>query len=232
MHTSSNSSTIKTAFDVSANTYDRARRQLIPCFDDFYGTVVALIPNAPDDRFRALDLGAGTGLLSLFISQQFPQARITLMDLSDAMLAKARERFSGAPDRFEFVIADYSERLSGKFDVVVSALSIHHLPGDQKARLFRAICAVLPHGGLFINADQVLGCSPEIEAAYRETWIRQVKENGVSDADLSAALERMKEDKMSPLDDQLAWLKEAGFEAVNCWYKNYSFAVFSGRKPG
>jgi tRNA (cmo5U34)-methyltransferase len=61
-------------------------------------------------------------------------------------------------------------------------------------------------------------------------WLKQVQENGVDKSELAAALERMKEDKMSPLSSQLQWLKEAGFKEVNCWYKNYSFAVYSGSK--
>ncbi|MCP4689764.1 MAG: class I SAM-dependent methyltransferase, partial [Desulfobacterales bacterium] len=85
-------------------------------------------------------------------------------------------------------------------------------------------------GGIFINADQVLGATPEIEKRYQETWLKQIRENGVTDAELAAARERMKEDKMSTLHDQLLWLKEANFTNVNCWWKNYSFAVFSGRK--
>ena len=84
---------------------------------------------------------------------------------------------------------------------------------------------------MFINADQVLGSTPAIESDYRAAWLRQVKEKGVSDTALSQALERMKEDKMSTLSDQLSWLGEAGFERVNCWYQNYSFVVFSGQKP-
>lgn len=221
---------IKTAFDVSAHNYDQARRQLIPCFDDFYNTALGLISYEYQDRFRVLDLGAGTGLLSLFISKQFPNSQITLVDVSDAMLAKAKERFSGDLNRFEFITSDYSKQLSGEFDVVVSALSIHHLTENLKIELFRHIYDVLPKDGIFINADQVLGSTPEIESIYRKTWIQQVKNRGVSDADLNAALERMKEDKMSTLENQLNWLKQANFEAVDCWYKNYSFVVFSGRK--
>lgn len=221
---------IKIAFDASANTYDQARRQLIPCFDDFYSTVLALIPYEPQDHFRVLDLGAGTGLLSLFVSERFPNARITLMDISEAMLAKAKERFSCAPEHFEFVTADYSEQLNGEFDVVVSALSIHHLTDDLKTKLIHRIYDVLPQGGIFINADQVLGSSPEIERTYRKTWIQQVRGRGVSNMDLDAALARMKEDKMAPLETQLGELRQTGFRAVNCWYKNHSFAVFSGQK--
>jgi len=221
---------IQTAFNGAAPRYDQTRRQLIPCFDELYSTVLALIPYSRQDRFRVLDLGAGTGLLSMFISEHFPNAHVTLMDISEAMLAKARERFSATLGRFDFITADYSEELTGEFDVVVSALSIHHLSDALKSRLFHRIHAILPTGGMFINADQVLGASPKVEKIYRENWIAQVRKNAVTTADLNAALERMKEDKMATVTAQLQWLTDAGFANVNCWYKNYSFAVYSGTK--
>jgi len=221
---------LKIAFDASANTYDQVRRQLIPCFDDFYRSVIDLIPYLPEDHFRVLDLGAGTGLLSRCISEKFSNARIMLLDLSEAMLAKAKERFAGATERFEFVVGDYSEQLGGEFDVVVSALSIHHLTNDLKVKLMHRIYNVLSNGGVFINADQVQGSSPEIERLYRERWIQQVRGSGLSDVEWCAALERMKEDKMAPLESQLTWLRQAGFNGVYCWYKNYSFVVYSGLK--
>jgi len=123
-----------------------------------------------------------------------------------------------------------TEPIPGVFDVVVSALSIHHLANDLKEMLFARVFDLLPGGGMFINADQVLGATPEIESLYRETWLKQVMALGISGAELAAAQERMKEDKMAPLDLQLNWLQMAGFGLVNCWYKNFSFAVFSGQK--
>lgn len=221
---------VKTGFDAAAPTYDLARRQLVPCFDEFYGTVPGLIPYGADERFRVLDLGAGTGLLSLQVAERFAGAQLTLMDLSAAMLAQARERLSGVAGRCEFVAGDYASQVHTEFEVVISALSIHHLSDDLKVALFRRIHEVLPAGGVFINADQVLGATPEIERIYRETWLRQVRARGVAERDLNAALERMKEDRSAPLDSQLEWLRQAGFRQVNCWYQNYSFAVFSGQK--
>src|SRR5262249_34174482 len=67
---------IRAVFDKSAQTYDRARQQLVPGFDDFYEALLSTIPN--HRRLRILDLGTGTGLLSLFVSQRLPQAKITL----------------------------------------------------------------------------------------------------------------------------------------------------------
>jgi len=225
-----NMALVKTAFDEAAQTYDRARRQLIPCFDDFYDTALALIPHQPQANFRVLDLGAGTGLLSFLVARKFPMARITLLDISPEMLNKARERFAGKEERLEFIAGDYADRIEGQFDVVISALSIHHLSDADKIKLFKNIYKALPDGGRFINADQILGPTPDIEQVYHETWLRQARDLEVSETDLNAALERMKADRMAPLDSQLDWLQHAGFSSVHCWYQHHRFAVFSGQK--
>ena len=83
-----------------------------------------------------------------------------------------------------------------------------------------------------MNADQVLGATPETEERYHGYWLRRAREAGVAKRDLNAALERMKQDRSSPLDSQLVWLEEAGFEAVGCVYEDHQFAVFGGYKPG
>jgi tRNA (cmo5U34)-methyltransferase len=223
--------TVGALFDEAAEGYDRTRRHLVPPFDDFYRMVVESIPHEADAAIRVLDLGAGTGLFSALVARAFPRARITLVDVSPEMLGVARRRFADEPERFELRVADYArEPLPGEYEAVVSALSIHHLDGTGKRELFRKVYGALCAGGVFVNADQVLAPTPEIEARYRETWLRQVRERGVGEVDLAAALVRMEEDKMSTLEEQKAWLEEAGFRQVDCPYKNYSFAVYGGRK--
>ena len=222
---------VRELFAQGARDYDRARRQLVPCFDDFYGTAVELIPYPRNAAIAVLDLGAGTGLVSSFVAAAFPNATLTLLDVSEEMLAIARKRFTAAADRFHFEVRDYTATpLSGAYHAVVSGLSIHHLTDQGKRDLFTAVYRVVRPGGVFVNADQVLGATPEIEATYRERWESHARARGISEADLAAALERMKEDKMAPLDAQLAWLRAARFAKVDCWFKSYSFVVYSGTK--
>lgn len=225
--------TVRAAFEASARDYDRARRQLVPPFDDFYGAVLESVPYRPGDSFRVLDLGAGTGLLSAMIAEAFPNARLTLVDFSSGMLGEARRRFAPSDtDRFGFTVLDYArETLRGEYEVVVSALSIHHLADEDKRRVFGKVYGILVAGGVFVNADQVLGPTPEIEGRYHEWWLRKAREGGVSEEDLAASLQRIKQDKNATLEAQMAWLGEASFEAVDCPYKNHRFAVYGGRKP-
>ena len=224
---------VGTLFDAAARSYDRARRQLVPGFDDFYGAAFDLLTFEENQPVRVLDLGAGTGLLSEMVAEKFPESQITLVDVSDEMLDVARRRFSANPARFNFQVMDYAKEGEwGEYEAIVSALSIHHLEDLDKRRVFRKAHENLSSGGVFVNADQVLGATPEIEEQHYGYWLRRVREAGVADRDLDAALERMKEDKSSTLVSQLAWLKEAGFDPVDCVYKDHQFAVYGGCKPG
>lgn len=222
-------------FDEAAPDYDGARRRLVPGFDEFYGVAVGSIPFGRDEPLRVLDLGAGTGILSAMVAEQFPNARLTLVDLSVEMLRIARRRFAEEPKgRFEFRVMDHARKpLPGRprgYDLVVSALSIHHLTHGDKRELFEKVHGSLANGGYFVNADQVLGPTPEAEKEYGEDWLRWVRRGGASDGELTAALARMKADKNATLAAQMRWLREAGFGSVECSYEDGRFAVYGGRK--
>ena len=98
------------------------------------------------------------------------------------------------------------------------------------ASRYRAFAALRP-GGWFVDADNVLAPTPALAAADRALWIARVRESGIRDADLAAALRRTRLDVLAPLDDQLAWLRRTGFGDVDCRYKWLHFAVFGGRRP-
>lgn len=225
--------TIQDLFDAAAAAYDRTRRQLLPCFDDFYGAVPRLIERRPDEALEVLDLGAGTGLLTMHLAHAFPRARFTLIDVAERMLDVARERFAGDADsgRFRFVLADYSRiELPRSQDAVVSSLSIHHLEDGEKRGLFARILAALASGGVFVNAEQVRGATPAMEDAWQRSWLASARASGVARADLDAAIERMRADRTATLDEQLAWLRAAGFRDVGCVFQAERFAVYSGRR--
>lgn len=222
---------VQRAFDLAAVDYDRTRRKLVPGFDDFYRAAIDLIPFPHEQEIKVLDLGAGTGLLAAFIAYSFPNARITMVDISNEMLERARERFEMGGARFRFEVSDYGvEPIQEKYDAVVSALSIHHLPDDQKRSLFRRIHGALNPGGVFVNAEQYRGATAEQEQLHQLRWLTRVKELGVDERDLAAAQARMKFDRAARLDEQLEWLGEAGFRDIDCAYRNLIFVVYAGLK--
>ena len=223
--------TVQHAFDLAAEDYDRTRRRLVPGFDDFYRAAIDLIQFPRESSLKVLDLGAGTGLMAAFIAYSFPNARITMVDISNEMLERARARFELAGPRFRFEVSDYGvDRIQEKYDAIVSALSIHHLSDEQKRALFKRINGALNDDGVFVNAEQFRCATPERHKFHHERWLTRVRELGVDDRDLAAALERMKFDRAATLEDQLEWMREAGFRDIDCAYKNLIFAVYCGLK--
>lgn len=237
------SNAIGQLFSLGAQGYDAVRRNLVPCFDGFYGSALDLIGDWAGARssttFDVLDLGAGTGLFSAMVMGRLRearihlQARLHLMDVSDAMLAQARQRFAGPADsKVSFEVCDYSQRsLAGPWDLVISALSIHHLDDGAKRSLFARIFEALRPMGLFVNAEQVLGPTPAAEARYRRLWDEQVLGSGVDRGEYERAVERMRHDRCATLGDQLEWMRAAGFTEVDCVFKQWRFAVYSGMHP-
>jgi tRNA (cmo5U34)-methyltransferase len=223
--------TVGALFDEAAGGYDGARRRLVPGLDALHEALLEGVPFGVEEEIRVLDLGAGTGLLSAAVAERFPRARITLVDLSVEMLRVARRRFAHLPDRFDFRVMDFARKgLPGGYDLIVSALAIHHLTDGDKRELFEKALGSLVAGGWFANMDQVLGETPEEEANYEEWWLRSAREAGATDEDLAAAFRRMRADKNATLKSQLRWLGEAGFVDVGRLYEDHRFAVYAGRK--
>ena len=215
---------------MGAAQYDGQRRKVIPCFDDFYKTAIDLIPFDTEDKFTVLDLGAGTGLLTALILNAFPKASSMVLDISEKMLAKAKERFKDN-DQVHFCAMDYARSpLTGDFDLIVSAMSIHHLYDSDKRLLFKKIYNALLPGGMFIHAELAKGATDVTEKIYQRMWFQYLKKTDLTEDQLSLIFERMSYDKTTTLDIQLNWLKKAGFTDVDCFYKYYNFAVYAGRK--
>lgn len=214
-------------FNATASTYDADRSRLIPGCDNFYSWALRLIPAGAK---HILELGAGTGLFTRLLRDRFPQARIHLMDFSGPMLALAQQRLGDDP-LITYHQTDYlTEPFPHELCAVVSSLSIHHLDHQGKRTVFRkAYDALLPNG-VFVNAEQVAGPTPALEERYKQLWLEQVRLSGATEQQVSDSLYRQREDLCASVEDQLLWLREAGFADADCWYKENRFAVLAGTR--
>ena len=214
----------------NASEYDLPRKRLIPCFDLFYSTAADLVAvtvksNAP----AMLDLGAGTGILSEFVARKIPPASLTLLDESPDMLAKAEERLTAYRPKLK--IQKFTDPLpTGKFDAIFSALAIHHLPDEDKRDLFARVYQSLMPGGIFVNAEQVLGPSLWHEKFYNDMHLNGARALGSSEEEIQGAVERMKFDKCATLENQVSWLEEVGFKNMGTFFQHFRFAVYAGWK--
>jgi tRNA (cmo5U34)-methyltransferase len=160
----------------------------IPRYEEVQERVAAA--TAGVDATRILDLGAGTGETARRVLALRRGATLVAVDESEGML-----------DRIDLPSVERRvQRLQdplppGPFDLVVSALAVHHLDGEEKRTLFARVHEVLRPGGRFVLGDVVV--------AEREV------------APLSAGY-----DKPDRAADQVEWLAEAGFRCRLDWERD------------
>jgi len=220
------------AFEACATDDDRAHRLLIPCFDEFYGAILRALPFAPEDEFNVLNLGAGSGLLAALLLRQFPGARLTLVDVVADKLDQARDRLAAQTERLTLVEADFARTdPPGEFDVVISALTLHHISDLDKRTLYRSIYYALNRLGTLITADRLHGPTAPTFEHYEEIWAREVRALGASEAEIERTISSRAEDHHSTLNEHLEWLRNSGFLDVDVHYKNGMFAVLGGHRP-
>ena len=221
---------IRQAFNKFAQDYDAQREYVIPEMRQYYGAAVWAMETSAS-KPEILDVGAGTGLLSAYLLEKFPDARLTLIDISENMLEMARKRFATRPGT-EYVICDYSRSdLGGPYDIVCSALSIHHLSPEDKHLLFKRIFTALKPGGIFVNADQADGETPYFRQRYLDYWNDFLRDGPMTEEQHAEILKRRDTlDRNDKLSDQLSWLAEAGFSDVDVVYRNRTFIVTVARK--
>ncbi len=141
-----------------------------------------------------LDLGTGTGETLAAVLARHPGSAAVGVDKNEAMLGAARHRLGDL--EVDLRVAELTDPLpAGPFDLVVSALAIHHLDGPDKAHLFARIADALRPGGRFVLGDVVIPVDP---------------------ADALTPLTGG-HDRPSTAADQLRWLAEAGLDASAVW---------------
>jgi tRNA (cmo5U34)-methyltransferase len=155
-------------FDREASEYDRAAPASMPAYSDLHRALLWGIPFVPTRSFRVLELGVGTGTLTARILAAFPHARLTGIDLSSRMIARARQKLRPYRDRVELIAGDIARFPETPWDVVVSALAIHHLSDPEKWRLYRRIHRWLSPGGYFGDGDDHLPEDPVFDMRYSE----------------------------------------------------------------
>lgn len=213
-----------------ATIYDLSRRRLIPCYDLFYGTAADLVFHSIQSQApKILDLGAGTGILSEFVANRFPSPSLSLLDVSAEMLEKAQSRLARYSPKIH--IQEMTAPLpAGAFDAIISSLAIHHLSDEEKQHLYAKAWGALRPGGLFLNAEQILGESQEQENFFNQMHLTGARALGSSEEEINQAIQRMKFDRCAPLNKQIDWLSRAGFVHAGVFFQHFRFAVFAGWK--
>lgn len=217
------------------------RRRAIPLGAEQAALLLRLARHFVPEPRRVVDLGCGDGFLARAVLSGFPGAHALLIDHSEPMLRRAHEAMSPFSGRFEIRRGDLSDSLpghvgDGPFDLIVSGYAIHHLRSARKRSLYREVFDLLAPGGLFVNVEHVASATPELEAVHDEAYIDHIIAVTGRDKDEVQSEYHGRPDKadniLEPVEAQLGWLRDAGFEHADCYFKWLELAVFGGVRLG
>ncbi len=165
-------------FAARVDGYDEHMRRNIEGASDFYAYTASLLP--AENGARVLDLGCGTGLELEEYFRLNPEAEVTGIDLSEAMLRALKEKL---PNRkISLIPGSYFDVPFGEkaYDAAVSVESLHHFPAEQKEALYRKLYAALKDDGCFVLTDYFAE-SEELEIEYFQNLKQLKEEQGLSD---------------------------------------------------
>lgn len=238
------------AYDVPERVaaYERAMDVMHPNRHRMARVGVGFPPFPEDAALRILDIGSGTGFFVGEWLRAYPRARAVALDGAAAMTAVASERLGPAAERVDFRIGDFRElssltRDAGPYDVVITMYALHHLDSTEKLAVVKDAMSMMKPGAWFVNADIIVGETPELEARNQELRVSGIVARAATapedypeyaDANTArAALDAMESkegDQPLKLSEDLAILKAAGLTNVAAIWLEHRESVTTSQR--
>ncbi|WP_086820072.1 trans-aconitate 2-methyltransferase [Allokutzneria sp. NRRL B-24872] len=203
--------------------WDRQQEVYLPYREEVAGVLVDVV-GAPA---RVLDLAGGTGTLAGRLLDRLPEAEVTVLDLSPALLAIAEASLPGV----ELVRADlgapgWVEALPHKeYDFVLTMTAMHCFAEERLRQLYREVRGILAPGGVFANADRMPDAPARTEPS--DAWARWWA--GIAAHPALEALVGQQNGTSADFYPPVAWhgeaLRAAGFAEVGTLWQQQGQAV-------
>ena len=222
-------------------------RAAIPLAQEQIGVMMSILKMRGQPVESFLDLGCGDGILGAAILGEYPSARGVFVDFSEPMLKQAREQLKDYSGQLVFENLSYGDPIwinrmqaEAPFDAIVSGYSIHHQPDDRKYSIYQEIFSLLKPDGWFINIEHVSSAAQLNIDLFENHFISsryaiEQRNSGSRTFDQLAEEYKNRPDKaaniLTPAELQCDWLREIGYEEVDCYFRIYELAVFGGRRP-
>ena len=218
-----------------AAEYDTFIRRVVPRYDEMTARLLDSLPAEPS---RVVELGCGTGNLSLLLADRLPGARFIFVDGAPEMVEATRLRLSAtAPE-----VAERSTFLHGTFeglelevgsvDLVVASLSLHHVA--DLAPVYRMLARGMAPGGEFRSADGIRADDHRLHALHLERWEAFWREGDrLSPEEIASVKDHVaRHDHYEPLSRHFRMLEAAGFYRTDCLWRDGLFGVMAAAREG
>lgn len=210
--------------------YDAFIRRVVPPYDLIIRRLIEYLPPGGE---RILELGCGTGNLSVALAASQPHARFTFVDAVPEMIDATQARLDAAqPDaaaRSRFEVARFEELRpeAGAYDRIVSALALHHV--RDKRPLFQALRHGLAPGGTLSIADGLAGASRHNQAVIWESYVGPWQDGRCTPQEICELLEHAEQhDHYVSLIGHFEMLQAAGFVNLDCVWREGIWTVITG----
>ncbi len=198
-----------------------------------------LLPFGDGEEFTFLDLGAGTGAASRAILGRHPRATAILADFSTQMMAAGEPQMVPYAGRYRTLEFDMTTGLwpagiPAQLDAIVTSMCVHHLTDERKQGLFAEIFDHLVPGGWYFNYDPVRAPDSAVEQVWRRVSDREDPEAAQRREHRTPDQQARWENHvryMIPLDQQLGYLRSAGFAGIDIFWKKLENVIYGGYRP-
>ena len=193
-------------FNNRIDSYEEHQLNMIASAKEFYPFTAKHLPM--DKNVSILDLGCGTGLELGYYFELNPTARITGIDMAEALLRALKKKY--VDKKLTILQGSYFDIPFGKncYDAVVSIESLHHFTQKEKIPLYTKIFQSLLVNGYFLLTDY-FALSDDQEAFFRQELLRLKLEQGISDNKLYHY------DTPLTVEHEIQALQMAGFSKID-----------------
>ncbi|MBA63303.1 MAG: hypothetical protein CMJ76_13175 [Planctomycetaceae bacterium] len=217
-------------YDDLASSYNDIIYRCAPRYEEMQMTMVDYVPEDLQP-LRILDLGCGTGNLTLRVLESFQEAEVVALDLSVEILDVCRRQCG--TDRVSYLQQDFNslDLPESEYDLVVSSIAIHHVDDPAKQLLFQDVYNCLKPGGIFTYVDQFRGETPGIYQQHMKIWKQFADCKGIPPQEWQMWMEHQQQhDYHATVGQQMEWLRQSGFQQVDCLWKHILWTLLTARK--
>ena len=209
-------------FGAMAGEYDSLIRRAVPRYDEMTDRLLEYLPPS---AASILELGCGTGNLTLKLAAKYPEAKLTLVDAAPEMLEIAKTRLGARPADFVAATFESMSFDSASFDLVASTISLHHV--RDKSPLYRALRRMIRAGGTFRFADQMAGGTKGNHAINWTRWLEFCRAPGhCSEEEIQSLLDHAEaHDHYTTVAEHFRLLEQAGFRHPDCVWRNLIWGI-------